>query len=289
MPYDAPYSGGTAPGGRLFVVDGDFRFAAPCSAPEISTPFKGDTFQNVRDIIILNEAGSYVNVPPRISPNINPFAANQTTIIIEQDFMVAQAYYLPMPLNSLYNPAWSVGWSNNYANLENCYLVEESRLEDQGGGIVKFRRKFASLPPTRNERESYMASFPALSNGTDSRLPIQRIAASRIQNDYVLLGTFGYPDLGVTLPEMRYFKAMDSPLSAIYGNYLIDPDQALTDADPTDPSSNPTNPSFSQYVAWLNGIGCTGGLAPEIIAEASTFTRWLGNIYCRSTRFVVVQ
>ena len=91
---------------------------------EIDTPFTGDSFPNNRDIVLLNLASSsFVTQPFGTGYNIQPFNANQTAILLEQEFIVAEAYYLPLPLNTPYCVGWSIGWSNDYANLGDCFLV----------------------------------------------------------------------------------------------------------------------------------------------------------------------
>lgn len=305
MPDNAPYSGGTSAGAKLFAVNGDFTAATPCGPPEISYPFKGDTFPGLRDIVLLNSAGAYVNVPLGSGYNVQPFRANQSAIIVEQEFMVAEAYYVPMRLNTLYNTDWSNGWRGDFALLDQSFLVEEGPLENVGGGIVKFWRKFATLPPTRNEFESYAPTFPSFEvlYGTPATQSIVRPAKtatvfSRVQYDYYvyddldllsglslfpsghrLNASTGLSPTGLILPEMRYYKPSTETTSGgtpntVEYNMQLDGDQPLTAA---------SIPSSTQYRGWI-------GVA-EIVAEASSFGPgpWLGNIYQRKTRFVIAQ
>ena len=52
---------------------------------------------------------------------------------------------------------------------------------------MKFKRTFATLPPTRNEYESYSMTFPAFTDGTLTRLSFFKIVSSRIQSDFFLV------------------------------------------------------------------------------------------------------
>lgn len=299
MPLNAPYSGGFSAGAKLFAVDGDFTFASPCSPPmNIESPFKGDSFPSMKDIILLDQSGTYVSVPLGQGYNVQPFSANQSCIVFDQEFMVAQAYHVPLPLNTPYNMNWSIGWQGTYANLASAFLVAEGPLEDMGGGIVKFRRTFATLPPTRNEMESFCYTFPPLSNGTDLREAKSKVVASRVQFDYYvyddldilswiplfpagrrLNATTGLSPSGLILPEMRYFKA---GANAVTLNLLCDGDQPLVNESSVG-AGDATKPTFSEYTGWA--------WQKEIVAESSILGPgpWLGNIYQRRTRFVIAQ
>ncbi len=291
--FNAPYTGGVSPGGRIFAVDGDFTFAQPCSPPMISNSFKGDSSVGTNDIVLLDGANVYVRVPIGAGYNIQPFAANQSAILFEQEFIVALAYFVPMPLNTPYPLLWSIGWQNTYVALDSCFLVSESPLEAIGGGLAKFRRRFANLPPNRNEFESYTYVYPAVNyGGSDIRFQKPLTVNSRVQNDYFVYDDLGllpgiplFPaghrldsstgtnPVGLILPQMRYFKSA----AGVSNNNLLDADQPLDD-------STPTVPSTTEYSGFANWGGA--GVVAEIVAEASSLQRWEGNIYERKTRFV---
>jgi len=294
MIYNAPYSGGFSPGAQLHSVDGDFTQCDPCGPPEISYPFKGDSFPGLKSIVLLDSSFVYQVIALGTGYNVQPFRSNQSFIVIEQEFMVAEQYYIPMRLNTPYWLGWSVGWTGYLGLLTNCFLVEEGPLVHVGGGIVVIKRKFASLPDTRNEYESYAYSFPALNNGTNNRFGLNRIVPSRVQYDYfvfddlnilsiplfnpssAMLGrrlnaTTGLFPNGIILEEQHYYKNGGASL-----NMQVDPDQPLVDG------ASPTNPSYTEYMSWVSG-------GHEIVAETSIFGpgAWMGNIYQRKTRFIV--
>jgi len=291
---DAPLSGGFYPGGRRFAVDGDFHIAWPSAAPEVYCPFEGDSQPSFYPIILLNRSigtPDFVSVPIGSGFNKQPFNANQSAIVIEQEFMVAQEAEYQLPLNTPYNPLWATGWGNSYQNLENCFLVEEGPTVPVGGGIARFKRKFASLPENRNDYESYSAVFPALSIGgasTNARFGFTRIVNSRIFREFFVFDNLNllasiplYPEghrINTTNPDTKpvlweQFSGFAADAAAISNYQLLDPDAALADGPPA------THPSYSIYKTWQG--------TAEIVAESSCFDRWLGNIYVRKTRFVV--
>lgn len=292
--FDAPLSGGFSPGARRYAVDGNFDNAWPCAAPEVYCPFDGDSGPSVYPIVLLDRSiappdFALVNIGTGF--NIQPLNPNQSAIVIEQEFMVAAEANYQLPLNTLYDPAWSVGWGNAYQNLENCFLVEESALVPIGGGIARFKRKFANLPANRNDYESYSATFPALDYGSDTN---KRFGFSRIVNSRIFREFFVFDDLDL-LPLALYpaghrintgtassypvmweqFQGFAADANAVANYQLLDPDAALAD----DTGSGATHPSYSTYKGWQG--------AAEIVAESSCFQRWLGNIFVRKTRFVL--
>lgn len=288
------------PNGRRFAVDGDFSQAWPCTAPEVYNPFDGDSVPSVYPIILLDrtiDPPDYVSLPVGEGFNVQDFAANQQAIVIEQEFMVAEQYHVPLPLNTLYDPAWGVGWGNVYQDLENCFLVEEGPLIPVGAGISRLKRKFASLPPNRNEYESYCANYPALSYGAGglfTRFGRSTIVNSRLFHEYFvfdnlnLLGAIplfpaghrintGVLGVNAKYLEFEQFQGFKAEANAVTDNNLLDPDTTLADGPPA------TTPSATKYAQWMN-------VTPsEIVLEASSFNRWMGNIFVRRTRFGIAK
>ena len=305
----APYTGGSSPGAGLFFVDGDFTIASPEGIPVISYPLKGDSILTFNDIVIFYPSiPVYSTVSLGTIPNIHPWAPNQNAFIVEQEFIVAQNYYQPTPLNTQYNPAWALGFKTTYHNGYPwnipAYLVEECELQDIGAGLSKFKARFASIPPTRCELEQYSVTFPGLStNGTVSRPPFTRNVMTRIQYDYYIfddldilvtpLFTDGgnrlntstglYPP-GLILQPTQWFASNNIQTS--YGQYVGNPTDTLNDGAPSDPSSA-TLPTATLYLEWCTGLGTGNGQPAEIIVEPSTMTRYMGNIWERRTRFTV--
>lgn len=234
----------------------------PHGLPDISYPFKGDSIPGLYGIFIQNSGGVYVNVPLGSGINVQNFSPNGAAILIEQEFVGFEAYYTPMALGTFYNSAWSLGW-NGDVNLNNCRLVNEGALEDFGGGLVKIKRTFANIPPSRNSYESFTFQFPGYAtNGGTTRLPFSLTVNSRLQYDYFDIAA-GQPAI---IPQFLVFQAA--------GTYNVT--DTLLDANPP---SAATVPPLAGYAVQIG--------AAEIVAEASCLRQWMGNIYQRVTRFVV--
>ena len=308
----APYSGGSDPGSQLFFIDGDFTVGDPCGMPVISYPMKGDSILSLNDIVVFDPVTPVNNlIPLGTYPNIHPWNPNQQVAILEQEFIVAQNSFYPMPLNTPYDVSWSLGFqdtlSNGYpsAQIGSMVLVEEGELQDIGGGFSKIRRKWATIPPTRCEMEQYVATFIGLDGGDTgiSRPQFTQNVMSRIQYDYFIfddqniLGTplfdaggnrlnssTGLYPAGFIILAQQYFDDPDNIISA-FGVYIGTPPEEALNNDP----DFPTVPTVSEYLGWVVGLSTSNGLPAEICIESSTITRWMGNIWERRTRFVQAQ
>jgi hypothetical protein len=291
---NAPYTGGFDPGAQLFAVDGDFTIDTPMGLPNVSYPLMGDSIFSNRDIVYLYPTqADYELVPLGTFPNLQPWSANQRAAILEQDFMVAQSAYQPFPLNTPYDISWSSGWQGS-VDLSFFYLTKEGEQQDMGGGIVKIKRTFAALPPTRNEVEQFAYNFVGYADeqsGTN-RDPITINVLSRIQYDYFIFDDDEILDLALFPNGPR----LDSTTGLYPNNFILQPQfyfansdgiaqrifvTSLDDGDGSDPTTV-TVPSFTGYTSAIAD-------GAEIIAEGSTLTRWMGNIFERRTRFVLAQ
>jgi len=307
----APLYGGQAILGDRFMVDGDFSQCDPCSLPVISFPLKGDSILSTRDVIFIDPAtGFYAVYPLGTFPNIQPWSPNQAAILLEQEFMVAQEYYIPMALNTPYYAPWALGWqgytSTNYPlpSLYYFYLVEEGELQDMGGGISKLKRKFATVPPTRNEIEQFAYNFIGYADSTTgvTRSRVTLNVQSRVQYDYYI-----FDDLDIlSTPLFPNGNRLDVSTGLSPSNFILPPtyywqdaagiaQNIYTDSLDDDAASTPPNPTVPSYTAYTSIIKTDGsastsnGLAAELVAEASTLTRFMGNIWERKTRFVIAQ
>lgn len=307
------YTPGFHPGQMQFANDGDFTSFDPCGPPKISFPFKGDSVFSKNDVLFLAISPStglpigtdYEPIPFGTFPNIQPWSNNQLAAVLEQEFMLAMIEYVPVPLNSPYRAGvWDIGWPgtlNNgqpIASLGDFILVESGDTEDMGSGLIKVKLRYATVPPTRNEVESFTYTFPALSNGRQSAT---RTVQSRVQYDYYVFDDFDilatplfpngnrldattglYPP-GLILQAQNYYSPV---INAIDQNIYLPQDAALSDGDGTNPASVP---SSNDWINWIGGINTSNTLPPELIAESSCMRRWMGNIWERRTRFVLAQ
>lgn len=312
MSYNAPYTGGASPNAQLFMVDGDFTSCDPCGLPVVSYPLKGDSIFSNRDVYYFNQAvGKFFLEQLGNYPNIQPWSPNQTAVVIEQEFMVAQSAYFPMRLNTRYDPVWAIGWEGQFPDgvgtvpLQDLFLVTEGELVDMGGGISKIKRTWASIPQTRNEVEQFSYTFTGYSDEqtNTTREAVTIVVQSRLQYDYFIFDDFNitglnpFPngpvlnaDTGISppsliLPEQHYFQSADS--DDVSNNYFLTP--PTVDDGPADDPKLGTYPNFTDYTGLVSGIDTSNGQAAEIIAEGSTMTRFMGNIWERRTRFVIAQ
>lgn len=299
---DAPATGGYEPGGRIFARDGDYTQQLPFGPPVIYNPMPGDSIPSPFPIALLDRTlvpPDYSLLPIGTGFNVQNFAPSQAALIIEQEFDVLEAYYVPWPLNTPYNPTWGLGWQNTYLGLDKCFLVEEGPLDPQPGGIIRVKRKFASLPPNRNEYESFYAQYPPILYAlTDAREGFSTIVNSRLFFEYFVYDNLNLlPDIALfpaghrintdvlganskflEFEEFKVFQGLPSKILAINRNAVITADQKLQDAGT---GTAATTPDWTTYADWMDAV--------EIIVEASSFNRWLGNIHVRKTRFALAR
>lgn len=198
-----------------------------------------------------------------------PFPGVSTDLLIEQDFIQFFANFSPLAINTA---------DSGTGAVSGAYLVEETPLQDLGGGVAKWTRVFAKVPSTRSEFESFIYHFPGYSeayiNGVpqDSsgyRRPFDLTVTSRMQYDYFITGsgqTYTTPQAIPTNIRQRYYITAYGPTIPIDGPFL----------------GSATTPTKTAYVSLVSN-------GTEIIAEDSHLERWKGNIFVRATRYVVAQ
>jgi len=101
-------------------------------------------------------------------------------------------------------------------------------------------------------------------------------------------GTTGLSPIGLILQAQYYYAAADADTIAA----KISTD-TLNNGDGVNPATA-TVPSLTAYksIAAPDGdpsLATSNGLTAELVAESSTMTRYLGNIWERRTRFVIAQ
>jgi len=294
---------------RVLFVDGDWTVAQPDGPPNITYPLPGDSVLSTRDVVFfgnVQNGGLYGRTPLGTAPNIQPWSANQTVAILEQSFLVDMESYEPLRLNTPYNPSWALPWLGMFSDgqpsfdLASLILVNEGEPRDAGVGVYRVNRRWAIVPGPRNEMEQFTYTFPGYADSVSgvTRQSFQRTVNSRLQYDYFVFDDWNvlnwplfpqgrrlnadtglYPS-GLIIPEQYYYSPT---LDAVDKNIFLEPGGSLSDADPSDPSSVATIPSFTDY------SGFAADPAAEIVAQGSTFDRWLGNIWVRRTRFVLAM
>lgn len=211
-----------------------------------------------------------------------PFEGDVSSFIVEQDYQVLLTSYSPLAL------------STAHGTYTNAYLVRESELENIGAGVVKFTRTYAQIPASRSDYETFNFKFPGLLATTggvvppynqywvstgNGRDPFLANANSRLYSEYFLCAagqTYTTPSAIPILPEIKF--TLDSNTDARI-DYLLSTSPGYWS------NSDPTKEEWVALIAGGTGIG-TGAAAGEFIGEDSRLSRWMGDIYCRQTRYV---
>lgn len=99
-----------------------------------------------------------------------------------------------------YNSAGPIALGTAHPDYPNHKLVEEGPLEDIGGGVVQWTRKYCKVPATHNEWQTFAHQFVGMTiafgtGAYQTRDPQNWVVTSRIQHDYFLV-----PSTGVTDP-----------------------------------------------------------------------------------------
>jgi hypothetical protein len=259
-------------------IDGDFTAATPISLPVLSAPIPG-----VKDELILT-----------------------------QEFVQFRKNHSPLALNTAHP---SSGKTPDYSTF---LLVEESEREDYGAGVCKWTRKYAKVPSSHDEWETYAYQFCGIVNVSGVNIPVVQgrdpfswVVTSRVQHDYFLVNPALSSDSPPIYKSPGNIPNVDPFLYVNQGTY-----SGTTYGGvyfPTDSTFDYTFPTTSQYQdmiedAITNGWSATvsnqvidtnytikatgvGGstLGGQIVAEPSQLSRWNGNIWVRRTRYVLAM
>lgn len=211
------------------------------------------------------------HLPARRIPNVIP---NQSTVyLIEQDYVQNFADFTPLALNTL------------HPTEANFRLVEETPLEDFGGGVAKWTRVFAKVPATWSELATLSYSFVGYlgTTGLDAaglfggRERFSRNVNAKVTRDYFLVGVGG-----------SYASELNIPMIAL--TLYLSPGYGLSNPSDTDfiglaaAYSPPFTPSRETYEGWV-AADAAGASSFHIVAR-SIIQRWRGNIWCREVHYV---
>jgi hypothetical protein len=120
-----------------------------------------------------------------------------------------------------------------------------------------------------------------------------------VQHDYFLVGVGAYQTAGdiPTLKALRYFAGDDpTPQEAIEADFIMDTTGPI-------PGTSPDRTTYNSWIGnaitygWRSGAITTNTSTDwasvtnpgQFIAEDSRLSRFQGNIYLRTTRFVLAQ
>lgn len=223
-----------------------------------------------------------------------PFAGDKNYYVLTQEFVQFVENFTPTALNTVHPDA-------AYSTYK---LVSESPEQDIGNGVVKWQRTYAAPPATRNDYATISYSFVGFyGTVTDiaivSSFPVvgrnrfSNNVTCRIQYDYYLVdGTTYVTPLDIpVIQEQRYYIPKGTIAGAVFTpTYTRGTANDFAFGKPTDLIYDkadwgnlvPSYPSTTEYIGYI-----TAGT--EIVAEASQLSRWLGNYYVRSTKYIKPQ
>lgn len=179
------------------------------------------------------------------------------------------------------NPSGGAYSADEHPTESGFFLALEGPRLDLQGGIVRWTRTYAKIPPTHYDEDSYNYKFPGfagalawfsegfytVATGTPlGREPITKTVNCRITSEYFLIAA-GQPytsafDIPVVSGQKYYVEA-----ESVQNDYLRD----------YDPYPIASTPSRTTYESWIT----SGQL---IVPEDSRLDRWMGNIWVRRTR-----
>lgn len=186
-----------------------------------------------------------------------PFERDLTAFIEEQRYIQTKADFARLAL------------STAHPTIATAFLVQETDLQNVGAGLVEWTRRYATVPATRNEYESYLYTFVEIvraTGGDGTRGPFTRKVNSRVEFAYFHVGSVAYPTVG-DIPIVAGFQ----PMQDIWGS----PVEVEFLSQTTDPTSD-------DYLDLVDA-------ETEIAVEDSDIHPWMGNIYERITRYVVAR
>lgn len=203
-----------------------------------------------------------------------PLPHTNTDYVLEQDYRQNFTSFAPLALNTA------------HGTLTTYKLVEETPLQDVGCGVAQWTRRYAQKPDPHDEYETYGYNFigiwgtftpgVAIITGRDR---FTKVVQSRLANIYYMVGTGG-----------DYATAGDIPIIGAqiyyYGTNALLTVDYLTDAPPFAVATNPSRAQYQSIVnfavtdKWTTANG-------QIVAQESSIARWMGNIWRRTTRYVL--
>jgi len=236
-----------------------------------------------------------------------PFAGDKNDYVLVQDFMQFTANFTPLALNTAH-PVYTT-----------YFLVAESELQDTGGGISRWTRKYAQVPQPRNDYLSYAYSFIGYFGKianlvTSSTFPVlgrnrlQLTVPCRSLNEYFIWidGNTIKDSTGTNIYTGTPGQATPESIPVILGQRYYVP--AGTVPSPgvfvaTYPAGSPQDIAYGTAQDYIWDAPAFGGVIPtipsrttyqtlinngtEIVAEDSQVSRWLGNIYLRVTKYIL--
>lgn len=186
-----------------------------------------------------------------------PFERDLTAFIEEQKYIILKANFARLAL------------STAHPSIATAFLVGESDLQNVGAGLVEWTRRYATVPATRSEYESFLYTYPEIVNATGgdgARGPLAIKVNSRVEYSYYHVGSVAHP----TIDDIPLISAFQ-PLFSYWGAPIAVEFLSLV-----------TDPTSDDYLEMVDD-------EEEIAVEDSDLHPWMGNIYERVTRYVLAR
>ncbi len=199
----------------------------------------------------------------------SPIPNDSERYVFTQDYMQTGATWTKLDLNTA------------HVDFPDFVLVSEGPRQNEGGDVIKWTRTYAKKPPTWDEVSGSL-SYRFIGYGgffftgsdvplpsTVGRHPFSDVVPVKIVRDYFLVGAGGDYSTSEDIPSIaQFFPAYDIE-PGLGVDYIVN-------SPPFSFATIPTRDDYELMVAdkvWL-------------VAEASRIDRWMGNIFCRETRYV---
>ncbi|MBS33967.1 MAG: hypothetical protein CMO68_06120 [Verrucomicrobiales bacterium] len=189
------------------------------------------------------QTASEITSSPRV---IYPIYQNTSAIIYERDMVQNEANWTPLALDTA------------DATHSSAFLVEETTPQQIGGGLVRWTRRFATVPNNWHDYEERVFTFPGYYNDpyeSNFRCPLTKNVTWRILHEYTKT-TDPYADFDVS--EQK-FQVEDSDGCVL--DYVDD---------------STTTPSYTTYTGYVSA-------GTMIDVAHQTLERYAGNIWVRRT------
>jgi hypothetical protein len=139
-----------------------------------------------------------------------------TALFITAKFWQLRANYSRPSVNS------ALGY-----NSQTAFFDDDTGFTDLTGGVMEWTRRWATVPASWNDYESFSTQFPGIDSLTiAARDPFARTITSKLMWDYFLVGSggiYGAPDeiprIANNMPEFNYVTDDTTPTATVYSGY----------------------------------------------------------------------
>lgn len=197
-----------------------------------------------------------------------PIPGVNVAYVLKQDFVIAEASWSPLALGTAHG---------TYATFK---LASEGPIQDIGGGKVKWTRTYAKKPSDHTDYESYNYNFIGFAGSEGINVETQtgrarftQTVTSKIVSAYYEVGTS--PATPADIAIIAATKYIEAGTTDQMTDYLKD----------SPPYATATSPSRSTYEGYISTDAGTGS-SFSLVAEPSSVSLWMGNIYVRRTRYI---